>query len=110
MLNISSRKEGSATVVQVSGRIDADAAPGFELSCVQLVRGAENLVILDLGGVSYISSGGLRSLLVIGKYQQQRGGVLRLANLTPTVAQLFEQSRFDSLFQCFDSVEKAVAG
>jgi anti-sigma B factor antagonist len=110
MVNISTRKEGSATVVQVSGRIDAEAAPGFEFSCVQLVPGWEKLVVLDLGGVQYISSGGLRSLLVIGKYQQQRGGVLRLANLTPTVRQLFEQSRFDSLFQCFDSVEKAAEG
>jgi len=110
MVNISSRKEGSATVVQASGRIDADAAPGFELTCVQLVRGAETLVILDLGGVQYISSGGLRSLLVIGKFQQQRGGVMRLANLTPTVTQLFQQSRFDALFPCFDSVEKALEG
>ncbi|MGO8732752.1 MAG: STAS domain-containing protein [Terriglobia bacterium] len=110
MISISSRKEGSATVVQVSGRLDADAAPGFELSCVQLVRGAEKVIVLDLGGVQYISSSGLRSLLVIGKYQQQRGGVLRLANLTPTVAQLFEQSNFQSLFPCFDSAEKAAEG
>jgi len=107
MISISSRKEGSATIVQVSGRIDADAAPGFELSCVQLVRGAEKVIVLDLGGVQYISSSGLRSLLVIGKYQQQRGGVLRLANLNDVVGQLFEQSRFNSLFPCFDSVEKA---
>jgi anti-anti-sigma factor len=110
MVNISSRGEGSATVVEATGRIDAEAAPGFELTCVQLVRNAEKLIVLDLRGVQYMSSSGLRSLLVIGKYQQERGGVLRLANLTPTVAQLFEQSRFDSLFQCFDSVEKAVAG
>jgi len=110
MVNISPRREGSATIVQVSGRIDAEAAPGFEFSCVQQVHGWEKLVVLDLGGVSYISSGGLRSLLVIGKYQQQRGGVLRLANLAPTVVQIFEQSRFDSLFQCFNSVEKAVEG
>lgn len=110
MVNISSRKEGSATIVQVSGRLDADAAPGFELSCVQLVRSAEKVIVLDLGGVLYISSSGLRSLLVIGKYQQQRGGVLRVANLTPTVAQLFEQSNFQSLFPSFDSVEKAAQG
>ena len=110
MINISSRKEGSATIVQVSGRIDADAAPGFELSCVQLVRDGEKVLVLDLGGVQYVSSGGLRSLLVIGKYQQQRGGVLRLANLTPIVAQLFEQSNFQSVFPCFDSVERAAQG
>jgi anti-sigma B factor antagonist len=96
--------------VQVSGRIDAEAAPGFELTCVQLVRAAEKLMILDLGGVSYMSSGGLGALLVIGKYQQQRGGVLRLANVTSAVAKLFELSKFGSAFQCFDSVEKAAEG
>jgi anti-anti-sigma factor len=107
MLNISSRKEGSATIVQVSGRIDAEAAPAFERACVQLVRGGEKIVVLDFGGVQYISSTGLRSVLVIGKEQQARGGVLRLANLNDVVGQLFEQSRFNSLFPCFDSVEKA---
>ena len=110
MISISSRREGSATVVQVSGRIDVETAPGFQHDCVEVVRGAEKVVVLDLGGVQYISSTGLRSLLVIGKYQQQRGGVLRLANLTPTVAQLFEQSNFQSLFPCFDSAEKAAEG
>jgi anti-anti-sigma factor len=110
MLNISSRIEGAAMVVQVSGRIDADTAPGFEYACLQLVRGGEKVVVLDLGGVQYISSAGLRSLLVIGKEQQERGGVLRLANLSATVSRVFEQSNFASLFPCFDSVEKAVAG
>ena len=110
MLNISSRREGSATVVQVSGRIDADTAPGFEYACLQLVRGGEKIVVLDFGGVQYISSTGLRSVLVIGKEQQERGGVLRLANLNDVVGQLFEQSRFNSLFPCFDSVEKAAKG
>jgi anti-sigma B factor antagonist len=96
--------------VQVSGRIDAESAPGFQQACAQVVRGAEKVVVLDLGSVQYISSSGLRGLLVIGKELQERGVVLRLANLTPTVSQLFEQSRFYSLFPCFDSVEKAVAG
>ena len=110
MISISSRREGSATVVQVSGRIDVETAPGFEHACVEVGRGGEKLVVLDFGGVQYISSTGLRSLLAIGKELQGRGGVLRLANLTPTVGQLFEQSRFYSLFPCFDSVEKAANG
>ena len=110
MISISSRRAGSAAVVQVSGRIDVETAPDFEHACVEVVRGAEKVVVLDLGGVQYISSTGLRSLLVIGKELQERGGVLRLANLTPTVGQLFEQSRFCSLFPCFNSVEKAANG
>ena len=110
MISILSRREGSATIVQVSGRIDVETAPSFQQACVEAVRGAEKLVVLDFGGVQYISSSGLRSLLVIGKELQERGGILRLANLTPSVSQLFEQSRFNSLFPCFDSVEKAVEG
>jgi len=86
MISISSRSEGSATIVQVSGRIDAETAPGFEQNCLEAVHGAEKLVVLDFGGVQYISSAGLRSLLVVGKGLQERGGVFRLANLTPTVA------------------------
>jgi anti-sigma B factor antagonist len=110
MISILSRKEGSATVVQVTGRIDVETAPGFQNACAEVARSAEKVVVLDMSGVQYISSTGLRSLLVVGKQLQEKGGVLRLANLTPTVAQLFEQSRFYSLFACFDSVEKAIAG
>jgi anti-anti-sigma factor len=108
MIRISTGKQGGAAVLQVSGRIDAATAPEFERGCAGLVSAGEKLVVLDLGGLQYISSAGLRSLLVFAKTLQQGGGVLRLANLTGVVAQILDLSGFSSMFSCFDSLEAAV--
>ena len=110
MISISSRREGPATVMQVGGRIDAVTAPSFEHACLEVVRGGEKLVVLDFGGVQFLSSAGLRSLLLIGKELREKGGVLRLANVPGVVGRVFELSNFYSLFPCYDSVEKAAEG
>lgn len=109
MINVSSRKEGSAAVIQISGRIDAVTAPDFERACLEVVHAGEKIVVLDLGGVLYISSAGLRSLLIIGRELQASGGVLRLANVSSLISKIFELSNFHTLFPFFDSVEKATA-
>lgn len=110
MISVSSRREGSATVMQVNGRIDAVTAPGFEQACLEAVGGGEKLVVVDFGGVQFLSSAGLRSLLLIGKQLRESGGVLRLANVPSDISRVFELSNFYSLFPRFDSVEKAVEG
>lgn len=110
MIDISSRRQGLATVIQVSGRIDAATAPSFEHACLELVRGGEKLMVIDFGGVQFLSSAGLRSLLLIGKELREKGGLLRLANVPSIIGQVLEISNFYSLFPRFDSVEKAVEG
>ncbi len=109
MIQLLSTKEGEAAVLRVSGRIDAATAPGFEQACRDVLAAGEKILILDFGELQYISSAGLRSLLVIGKTLAERGGGLRIAKTTGVVAQVFELSGFYSLFSCFDSVEKAAS-
>ncbi len=87
--------------------MDAATTPEFERACADLVAAGEKLVVLDLGGLQYISSAGLRGLLVFAKTLQQSGGVLRLANVTGVVAQTLDLSGFSSAFSCFDSLEAA---
>ena len=107
MLRISSSKQGDATIVKVSGRIDAVTAPDFEQACLEAIRSGERVVVIDFGEARYISSAGLRSLLVIGKTLQEGGGALRLANVSGVVGQVFELSGMYSLFPRFSSAEEA---
>ncbi len=107
MICISTVKQAGAAILQVSGRIDAATAPEFERACAELVAAGERLVVLDFGGLQYISSAGLRSLLVFAKTLQQSGGVLRLASVTAIVAQVLDLSGFSTMFSCFDSLESA---
>ncbi len=107
MIQLSSSKRGTALVVRVTGRIDAVTAPEFEQFCLEAVRSGERLVVFDFGEAQYISSAGLRSLLVIGKALQQGDGALRLANVSGVVGQVFELSGIYSLFPRFSSAEEA---
>lgn len=107
MIHISSRQQGGASIVQVSGRMDAVTAPEFEQACLEIVGAGAKVLVVDFGGLEYMSSAGIRSLLVIGKTLQESGGALRLANATGLVGQVFALSGFYSLFPCFESVERA---
>lgn len=108
MIRLTSSKHGPALIMQVSGRIDAVTAPDFEKACLEAIRSGERIVVLDFGEAQYISSAGLRSLLVIGKSLQEGGGGLRLANVTGVVSQVFELSGIYSLFPRFSTAEEAV--
>ena len=66
-------------------------------------------IVLDMAGVAYLSSSGLRALLRARKGAQAGGGDVVLCNMTPRVREVFEMIGFTSLFQVFDGVAEAAA-
>jgi anti-anti-sigma factor len=102
---------GSATVLRPQGRIDHTHADDFQLAMTPHLRdcaaGGSKLVI-DMAGVSYISSIGLRALMLAIKQVKAQGGRMVLAGLTPLVLEVFKISRFDMLFEIFADQQAAV--
>ena len=88
--------------------MDAENAPLFEKQCEAWISRGMNHLIVDAGGLSYISSMGLRSIMAIGKRVQDKGGQLRICRQTGLVKQVFEITRLDSIFPPHDSVEAAL--
>jgi anti-anti-sigma factor len=112
MLNdvkIESRQVGDRVVVQVAGRMDAENAPIFETHCESWISQGINNLIVDLGGLAYVSSMGLRCFVAIGKRLQDKGGKLRLCGQTGLVKQVFEITQLNSVFPPHESVEAALA-
>lgn len=105
-----SSRDGSA-VVAPAGRIDHASAEAFAAALAPHLErckaGAAPLVI-DMSAVDYISSVGLRVLMVAAKQAEAQAGQIALAALTPMVREVFEISRFDLLFRIFDSVDAAL--
>ena len=66
-------------------------------------------VILDFSAVNYISSVGLRVLMLAGRQVTAQKGRLALAALQPVVREVFEISRFNMVFALYDSVDAAAA-
>lgn len=108
-MEIQTRNEATVTVVTITGRLDAVTAPEYEKRVQGLIDGGSISFVIDFEGLDYISSAGLRGLLVTAKLLKARGGQLRFANITGTVKEVFDISGFGSLFQMDDSVTAALA-
>ncbi len=108
MLEIVNKIADGVTILAPAGRIDATSAPTFESACLDVLQSGARIVILDFSSLQYISSAGLRSVLLIGKRLREQGGTLRVANLNGVVAQVFELSGFTTLFPTFGSITAAV--
>ena len=76
---------GAASVVTVSGRVDSETAPQLDSALAQLAAGGNNKIVLDLKGVDYMSSAGLRSIVKAAQTAQKSGGELRLAAVSDSV-------------------------
>jgi len=103
------QKEANATVVTITGRLDAVTAPDFEKTLHELIAGEETCFIVDFEQIDYISSAGLRALLATAKKLKVKGGKIRFANVTGPVKEVFDISGFGSIFQMDDSVSAALA-
>jgi anti-anti-sigma factor len=111
-MNITDRRTGNAVVLEVTGRIDNDTSEAFRLLLVPFLRectAGANRLVLDFTGVDYISSVGLRVLMLAAKQAKTQGGIVVVAGLRSVAKEIFEISRFNLVFQCFDSVRDALA-
>ena len=109
-LIIERRQVDSWIVFVLSGRMTAESAPEFERDCNARIVEGQKRVIIDLGGLRYVSSMGLRTFLAIAKTLEDGGGILRLCNLTGLVKQVFEITGLKKVIQIYDSSESALIG
>lgn len=108
-MDIQTSKETNATLITITGRMDAVTAPQYDTTINELVAGGDTRFVVDFKGLDYISSAGLRSLLASAKLLKGKGGQLCFANITGTVKEVFDISGFGSIFQMHDSVASALA-
>lgn len=101
-------KENNALVVKVNGRMDAVTAPEFEKTVCLWIDEGEKCFVVDLGALEYISSAGLRSLLIIAKKLKSINGKILLAAMEESVKEVFEISGFNSIIPIHDTVQAAI--
>jgi anti-sigma B factor antagonist len=108
-VEIKSEQQGPVSVIVISGSLDAVTAPKLtEFISHELGSGSTKLVV-DLTGLDYTSSAGLRVLLSTTKEARQKGGDLRVASVQPSVKKVFELSGFTSILKFFPDVVSAVS-
>ncbi len=107
MISIREIPQGSITLVEVQGRLDATSASEADNRLAAMVTAGARQVVLDLAGVEYVSSAGLRVLLAAAKRLQQAQGQLVLAQPTPQTRQILDMAGFSALIPVFDTCAAA---
>ena len=86
------KKNAEVTVIEIAGRLDTTTAPALEKAINEDIGDAKNLV-LDMKGVQYISSAGLRVLLGAQK-KMQKIGFMKVTNVCEAVMEVLEMTGF----------------
>jgi anti-anti-sigma factor len=107
-MELSITKEKNVSIVSVKGRLDAISSPEFSEKITELMKNGEKAFIIDFGGLEYISSAGLRSILAAAKSLKEKEGCLTLCTLKDVVKEVFEVSGFSAIIPIRDSLESAM--
>jgi anti-sigma B factor antagonist len=91
-MTIEIKRNAEETIIGVTGRMDTTTAPALEKAINEDIKETKNL-ILDLKGLEYISSAGLRVLLSAQKKMQQIGS-MKVKNVCDEVMEVFEMTGF----------------
>ena len=96
-------------ILRPRGRLDSVTASGVEREAIEVIERGGRLLLIDLDGLDYISSAGLRMALAVAKRIDAVGGRLALCSPQPQVAEVFEISGVDGIIDVHASVEDATA-
>lgn len=91
-MTVTFREQGRALEVQVSGRLDTTTAPELEKALGPQLEGIESLT-LDFGELAYISSAGLRVLLVLQKIMNRQGQMV-VTHVNDNIMEVFDVTGF----------------
>jgi anti-anti-sigma factor len=106
------RQLADVTLIRLRGRIDQSTARDLENELRPLldecVAGQYRRILLDLDGVDFMTSAGLRVLMIAAKTCDQQKGEVVLAALQPRIEEIFKISRFDLILKIFPTIEAAL--
>ena len=96
MLQTEESREGEVVVLGLTGRLDTATAADLDFAAEPHVQGPTRLLI-DLSGIQYVSSAGLRIFLMIAKKLQKTQGRLVLCCMSPGVREVFDLAGFSKI-------------
>lgn len=107
-LTLSTRTEGSATVVAAEGEVDLSTIPQLSEQLESLINDGQVDLIIDMAGVNFIDSTGLGVLVGARKKALAKDGSVQLARLQPKVLKIFRITQLTEIFPVYESVADAL--
>ena len=108
-IKLSSRQVGDVSVVDVAGRITlGEGSSALRDALREMVNNNHKKILLNLGEVNYIDSGGLGTLVALHTTAHNAGGTIKLANLTKRVGDLLQVTKLLTVFEVHNSEYEAL--
>jgi anti-anti-sigma factor len=101
--------DGRATCVRLTGRLDAAGADSIDLKFTAAVVPSGRPAVIDLSGISFIASMGLRLLISAAKGLNVKGAKMALFGAPPLVKQVLEETAIDQIIDIAASEDEALA-
>lgn len=95
MTIIETRQDG-VVELRIEGRVDTNTSPQLQKSILQAFQKGSS-VILDFAEVEYVSSSGLRALLIGEKTAKSKGGSMTLTHVCDSVMKVFDMTGFSKI-------------
>jgi anti-anti-sigma factor len=101
---------GDVRAVRITGNLDTQTSAVAQEQLTQLIDNGAKKVLLDFENLNYISSSGLRVLLVAAQRLEDTAGQLRICNPNTMVREVFDTSGFTEIFSVYSSQAEALDG
>jgi anti-anti-sigma factor len=105
---LTEQKINSAIILQLDGRLDLSSLDLFEKKMNSFIEMGYEKIILDCSKLSYISSAGLRILVMEQKKEKVKNGEIILFGINENIKRIFEISGYYRIFPVFNSKDEAL--
>lgn len=108
-MDIQQDQHHQITILAPQGRLDSFTTSDLEQHLIRLLDQGTTCLLVDFVHLDYISSAGLRVLLMVAKRIKAMNGTLALCTMRGNIREVFEMSGFDRIFTIYVSREEALA-
>lgn len=108
-MEIKTKQLNRVDLITISGRVDSNSAARLEDALKASTEAERYCIVMDMHGLEYISSRGLRALVAgLKETQEWNRGELRLCNVPPRIQNVLDLTGFTPLFKIYDNTVDAV--
>ena len=108
-MEINAQRDSEALIAKANGRIDSSNSREFHSSLEAAIAKDDPAVVLDFEDVTYISSAGMRVILLTAKSLQSKGVKFVLCSMRESIREVFNISGFDKIIPIHGSQSEALA-
>ncbi len=101
-------RQGEALIIRAAGELDINSALQFHTRLLEECAASVPHIVIDLGGLTFMDSTGIGTLLEIMRRQTRAGGRLSLVKLTDLIANVFEVTKMNQVFSIYTTEEEAL--